>query len=318
MTRPTRTSSRAALLAAALTVLAITTIACSDEKENRPRSGMVFTDAMGEQVTITPPVHRIISLAPNITEIVCALGARDRLIGRTAYCDFPPDVQSVPVVADMLTINFEKVVAARPDLVLMTYVGNTRGNYEKLKGLGVHPFVLHDSSVAQVIAAIDTVGLMIDCHKQAMALSARLRTMRDSLAALAASRPPVTFFIVIDRSPLITANSGFLAEALQLVGGRNIAAGGVTQYPKYSREELLRADPDVILLPAGSQSEIDDLLATYPEWNRLRAVREHHLYALPRNVVLRPGPRIGDGLRLLYEALHGADAQALWAGADKR
>jgi iron complex transport system substrate-binding protein len=276
-------------------------------------SAAVFTmiDAVGEKIELRETPRRVISLAPNLTEIVFAVGAGGALVGRTSYCDYPAEALKVPVVGDMLTLNYETIISRKPDLVLMSIVGNLDANYRKLRDLGIQTVALGADSIGQAIATIDTVGMLLGHRAEAARLVGRLRGEIDSISGLAAGKPKVTTFVVIDKSPLITVSKGFIAEAVEMAGGENIAANEATGYPKYSREELLRRNPEVLLVPGSSWSEVDDLLKAYPEWKDLRAVREKRVYLIPRDLVTRPGPRIPQGLGVLYEALHGAEPRTL-------
>lgn len=268
---------------------------------------IAIRDAQNEEVRLPAPARRVISLAPSMTEIIYGIGGESALIGRTAYCDFPPEATKLPVMGDMLTLNYETIIASQPDLILMTHVGNIKGNYYKLRDLKLTTCVLHDATVEKVIGTIDTVGLLLGRRSEAKELGRGLLKTIDSIRALASERPKVSLFIVIDKAPLMTASRGFLAEQLEIAGGDNIGKGGITEYPKYSREELLRRDPEVIIIPGTSWDVVDEMLALYPEWKRLRAVRTNRVYVINHNVIHRPGPRMGRSITLLYKALHGAD-----------
>lgn len=303
-------------------LLAIVAGGCGTKAGDAPRAGtpgkpdtawmIVMRDAQNEDVRLAHPAGRVISLAPSITEIVFAIGGGPNLIGRTSFCDYPPAALAVPAMGDMLTLKYESIIAARPDLILMTHAGNIKSNYEKLRDLGFMVCAIIDTNVAAVIGAIDTIGILMGRRNQALALGARLRHEIDSIGTLAASTPRVPMFVVIDKSPLITVSSGFVAEELAMAGADNIAAGGITAYPKFSREELLRRDPAVILIPGTSWNAVDEMLQFYPEWKNLRAVRDNHVYVLPSDIIFRPGPRIGQSIGFLYRALHGANAKALF------
>jgi len=270
-------------------------------------------DAVGEKVVLARPAQRVISLAPSLTETIFALGAGDRLVGRTSYCNYPPEAAKVPPVGDMLTLRYEEIIALKPDLIVMSIAGNTDANYRKLRDLGLTVCAIGAENVGNVIASLDTMGMLLGRRAEAGVMLERLFGQIDSVRGLAVAAPPVTTFIVIDKSPLITASRGFLAEELMLAGGENIAAGESAGYPKYSREAILRRNPEVILLPGTSWSAVDDLLKTYPEWKNLRAVRNNRVYVIPPDIIMRPGPRITQGVTALYEALHGADPKALLA-----
>ena len=309
--------------AACALILGALLAACGGDKRPAPGSGQTrpdsagttagtrLCDAHGDTVLLSPPLNHVISLAPNITETIFAVGAGDRLVGRTSYCDYPAQAASVPVVADLLTLNYEKIVAVRPDLVFMTFAGNTEGNYEKLKELGVRPFALKDGSIADIAGAIDTVGSLLGHAEQGRALAAQLRRTADSISTLAAAARKASVFMVIDRAPLMTVSNGFINELITVAGGRNIAAGGLIAYPKFSREALLRENPDVIIVPGTSWEAVDALLEAYPEWRQLNAFKKNRIYVLPSDVILRPGPRVGESLKLFYAALHDADPKSL-------
>jgi iron complex transport system substrate-binding protein len=266
--------------------------------------GITLTDFVGGRLSLRAPPSRVISLAPNITEMVFAIGAGSRLIGRTSSCNYPPEAVRIESIGDYQTLNYEKIVAMKPDLVLMTFAGNTDAGYRKLKELGIDVFALDAETLTGVINTIDTVGLLLGYREGAENLSRQLRTELDSIHQLASARPMIPTFIVIDKSPLMTVSRGFIDEELKVAGGENIAAGAVAAYPTFSREELLRRDPEVILYPTSSAEDLQALTKLYPEWSRLRAVRNHRVYALPPDLLFRPGPRIIEGIRLIYRALH--------------
>lgn len=285
----------------------------SDELAIDTTGRIALKDALGEGIVLRQPAARVIALAPNLTEMVYAVGGGNTVVGRSMYCDYPPEVLAVEPVGDMLTLNYEKILDARPDLVLMTFAGNTYASYRKLKELGLNAFVLKDSTVEGVISAIDTVGMLLGRDADATQLTTQLRHTVDSIRTLAHApgTQPVSTFIVIDKAPLMSASGGFVVESIEIAGGDNIAKGGATAYPLFSREELLRRDPEVILVPGTSREAVAEILKIYPEWNNMRAVRNGRVYVLPADVILRPGPRIGHVIGLLYKALHGAHPDSL-------
>jgi iron complex transport system substrate-binding protein len=308
----TRTGSMAAAVAAILLQASIAgcggTGDRSSERSADVADSVVLRDAVGEILRMAGPPRRIVSLAPNLTEMIFTVGAGDRLIGRTSFCTHPPAAASAAVVGDLMSVDYEKVVALHPDLVIMSYAGNSLAVYRKLKELGLNVFVLGAESIDGVIGSVDTVGMLTGRSSQAGAASARLRRTVDSIRALVATSAPVPTFVVIDKTPLMTVSRGFLAEMVAAAGGRNIAEGAAASYPHFNREELLRVDPEVILIPAYSREYVREVIAAYPEWSRLRAAREEHIYGLPADVVLRPGPRLGESIVLLYQSLHGGPA----------
>ncbi len=262
-------------------------------------------DAAGNVVRFARPAERVVSLAPNLTEMICAIGARNRLIGRTRYDDYPPGVDSVPVVSDMQTPDYETILRMRPDVVLMTFAGNSQASYQKLRELGATPFCLAAADVDGVIDALDTLGRILGTAPRAENVEAALRGRLDSVRAAARSMPPVSTFVVIDHAPLVTVARGFIDDAITAAGGRNVASSDLQTYPHYSREALLRANPDVIIIPVRPGDEPMQLVKQYPEWRQLTAWRRGRVYAVPADPLTRPGPRLVDAIETLYRALHG-------------
>lgn len=285
----------------------------ADEPGIDTTTRIALRDAIGEEIVLRKPAARVMALAPNLTEMIYAVGGGSTVVGRSTYCDYPPEALTVEPMGDMLTLNYEKILGAKPDLVLMTFAGNNYASYRKLKEIGLNAFVLKDSTVGGVIAAIDTVGMLLGRDTEATRLTTQIRRTVDSIRTIAHApgTRPISTFIVIDKAPLMSASGGFVVESIEIAGGENIAKGGTTAYPLYSREELLRRDPEVILVPGTSREVVNEILKLYPEWASMRAVREGRVYVLPPDVILRPGPRIGRVIELLYKALHGAHPDSL-------
>lgn len=294
----------------ALIVSLVSIAACADRvQDDGPRSAggatsIILRDAIGRDVRLERPARRIVSLAPSLTETLFAIDAGSLVVGRTTYCNHPPEAQSVPIVSDMSTPGYEKILRLKPDLVLMTFVGNSSAAYDRFVDLGMRPFAIAAETIDGTLNAIDTIGLLVGRRTQARALASSIERALDSIGRLAAKRPAVSAFIVLDRSPLMTVSSGFVNEALERAGGRNIAAGDLAAYPRFSREEVLRRDPDVILIPSDTAITAASLVESFPEWSRLRAVRTGRVRSIPPDILFRPGPRLARAVSALYEALH--------------
>lgn len=288
-----------------LFAIALGTSSCTTEK---PETGNVATiqliDAVGDTIRLPHTAKRVITLAPNLTEMMYAIGAGEQLVGRTALCDYPQQALQLPIMGDMLSIEYESIMAAKPEIVLMTIAGNSRSGYDKLKELGLRPVAIDAATVAGVIQSLDTIGRLVGKQHESTELVARLQSTLDSVKQLTAGTPTISTFIVIDRSMLMTVSRGFIHQALSIAGGENIADSAAAAYPIISREELLRKNPEVIILPATSQADAESLIELYPEWRTLRAVRNEHLFIIEPDLLLRPGPRLVEGIVKLYQLLH--------------
>lgn len=301
-----------------LTVLGLLSLNACDQKplqdsaqepaqDSTGFSALTLRDAYGTTRTFSGPVQRIVSFAPNMTEIIGYLGALNHLEGRTDFCTYPPGVDSIPSIGTLNSYNYERILGLHPDVILMmTFDGSSRSEYDKLNDLGLKPFALEGNSVDGVLNAIDTVGMILGRQQIARHRTDSLRTVADSLRKLAAAQKPVRTFIIIDRSPLITVADGFINEVLEAAGAQNIAAGDPVSYPVYSRELLLHQDPEVILVSSVTETEevLGDLLELYPEWKELSAVKNNRVYPVPRDIISRPGPRIVDGLSYVFGLLY--------------
>ncbi|MHB8836614.1 MAG: ABC transporter substrate-binding protein, partial [Candidatus Methylomirabilia bacterium] len=205
-------------------------------------------DAVGRTVEVPSDPRRIVSLAPNITEMLYALGLAERVAGVTIFCDWPPAVAAKPKIGGVINPSLEMILALGADLVFATADGNRPEDVNRLANLGVAVYTIDTRSVGDVLSALVTLGELTGRAGQAQEIAAGLEWRRDAVRARVASSRPVTVFVAIDRAPLISAGDGtFVGELLALAGGRNIAGESPIKYPVFSLEQLLADDPEVIL-----------------------------------------------------------------------
>ncbi|MGK3998710.1 ABC transporter substrate-binding protein [Sorangium sp. So ce1024] len=273
--------------------------------------------ACGRRAPAASGGPRVVSLSPSTTEAVCAIGAGAALVGRSRYCDHPPEVLRLPSVGGYADPSIESVIALTPTLVVGARGPAGPALEETLRGHGIATFFPETESLAQIEDMLAELGRRLDASPGAEAAIARIRARRRAVEQAVEGRPRVRVALLFDTSPIFAAGPGsFADELLRLAGGENaIARGG--PYPSISVEHLLALDPDVLL--DGTAVEEDEAqqgaarlaqLRDAPGWRSLRAVREGRLRPLRIDAVLRPGPRIGDGLAAVARALHG-DALAL-------
>ena len=266
-------------------------------------------DAVGRSVEVPAEPRRIVSLAPNITEMLYALGLGERVAGVTQYCDWPPEVAAKPRIGGVINPSLEAIVALGADLVLATADGNRPADVERLAALGVAVYTIDTRSIADVFASLVTIGDLTGRGAAARDLVAGLERRRAAVAARLAGRAPVSVFVAIDRAPLISAGAGtFVGEMVTLAGGRNIAGTSPIKYPVYSLEQLLAEDPAVIVDAAdpGPVPEADLLRSwqALPGAAGLGALRAGRLVSVGQGSFFRPGPRIVDSLERLAAILH--------------
>lgn len=296
--RPSRTWRDAPRCAVLLLLIA----SCAQRSGPDPHATRVLVDDLGRQLRFDAPVRRCVSLAPSITETIYALGADSLLAAVTRYCDYPAAARSKPSVGDMVSPDIERIVSLDPDVVFLTVEGNTRQTFETLERLGVRTFATNPRSIDGVLKTIADLGAVLGRGERARRLRDSLRGVIDSIGgagfAASAARPAV--LLLVSLQPLMAAGSEtFIGELIARAGGRSPLPAGSGSYPMLSREELLRASPDLLLLSSDIALPENELLRRFPEWRVLPAARRHRIAAIDANVVLRPGPRIVDGLRRL-------------------
>jgi len=263
------------------------------------------TDQTGRRVNIPENPQRLISLAPSITEIVYALGLGDRLVGDTDYCDYPPEAKRKPHVGAMLNPSLEKIVALKPDLVLGTVEANRRATVDQLERLGLPLYGLTARNLDETLHSIEDVSSVLGRAEVSQKLVASLRARIDAVEKrVSGQKRPKVLFVVWDR-PLITAGpQTFIADVIARAGGASISQDLRGDWPRLGLEEVLRREPDVILLPRTESfsSSLEDF-RKLPGWRDLRAVREGRLYFVSETI-MRPCPRLVDALEEVAAILH--------------
>ena len=282
-------------------------VSCLERPQPRPHNLRSVVDDLGNVVTLDRPAKRIVSMAPSITETLFALGLDSAVVGVTDYCDFPPQARSKPRIGGIANPSLEQIASLQPDLIVMSVAGNVRGDYEKLKELGFAVFVTNPTSVEGVFKSLRDLGALTETKELAEQLVVRLRAERDSLATVALSRPSKSVLLLLSLHPIVAVGpETFLGELLSLANGRNVVEVTTISYPILNREEILRRQPDVIIVTNDIASNVDQIINTYPEWKNLAAVRKKQIRLVDANLIARPGPRIMKGLRELVVAIHGS------------
>jgi len=256
------------------------------------------TDEIGRTVEVPANPQRIVSLAPSITEVLFALGLGDRVIGVTTYCDYPPEATAKEKIGDTLRPSVEKIVALRADLVIASTASQLEQFIRKLDGLGIAVYVSNPRQVKDVAETIERLGALTGVTERARELSDKLqkRLAAIDLKVQAAPRPRV--LIILSTEPLITAGgSTFVNDLIERAGGRSISANETAEYPQYSLETAVASRPEVIFLQA-QDARLPERLKETP------AARSGRVFHIDDNLMLRPGPRIIDGVEQVAAEIH--------------
>jgi iron complex transport system substrate-binding protein len=249
-----------------------------------------------------PP--RIVSLAPNLTEIAFAAGAGQALVGTVEYSDYPEAARKVPRVGNAWRVDMERVLAMHPDVVLVWPSGTPDSVIEQLRRLGLKVEAVPTYRLSDVPAALRRIGAM--AGSAALAEQAAAKFERDVAAQRAAHAglEPLSVFIEIDDEPLFTVNGEHvISEVVRLCGGRNVFAKLPQIAPPVSLESVLESDPQVIVT---TDDTIPDPVGQWAKWPRLTAVRAKTIYSLPSDLVTRATPRLAEGVRVTCAALDDA------------
>jgi len=270
---------------------------------------LTVTDDLGREVTIHKQPETIVSLAPSNTEILFALELGDRVIAVSEYCNYPLEVQNKIKIGGFSTVNIEKVVSLKPDLVLATG-GVQETVVEELERLGLSVIALDAKSIEDVLENIRLVGRAAGQLETARELAAnleqRIKAVTDKIKDLPDSQRPRVFYEV-QYEPLMTAGPGtFIDDLIHLAGATNIASDAATKYPVYNLETLIDRNPEVIIISVGHGSIAASVegVKSRGRWRILDAVKNNRVYGIDADLVSRPGPRIVDGLEEIVRFIH--------------
>ncbi|MDI6803625.1 MAG: cobalamin-binding protein [Bacteroidota bacterium] len=285
-------------------LLLFTLIGCRSDRSKYVEAFLKVKDDLGREVIIKEKPSRIISLAPNITEILFALDSGKTLAAVTDYCDYPQAASTKPSVGGMIAPNFEKISEIKPDLILMTVEGNNQTDFNKLLNLNYTVYVLKPKNIEGIFKSILDLGRIISAEGSANQLIIEMRRKQGIIMNERRTQTLPKVFIVISLQPLISAGKEtFINELVTSAGGINIAAESLLQYPIINREEVLKQNPDVIIVMSDGAKSIEDVVNRFPEWKKTEAFKKHKIKIVDADILSRPGPRIIDGLKFIASVI---------------
>jgi len=271
----------------------------------------IFGSRQGQISIDTPPpieVNRIVSLAPNLTEILFALGLDKKVVGVTLYSDYPPAALKKPKVGTFWQLNVEAVIAAKPDLVLTLGFEQQNRLAGQLKRIGYNCLTLNIEKVNDLFEAIEKIGTATGKKLRANELTGDIRRNLDGLSALVGSRTKVRVLWVVQREPLrVAGRDTFVNETIELAGGENAIGPTLHKYPPIGAEQVIACRADVIIEPAMNQNDLTaqhDKATQY--WSRFKnvpAVANNRIYVINGDTVSRLGPRLYEGTELIARCL---------------
>ncbi|MDB4943759.1 MAG: Vitamin transporter, B12-binding component BtuF [Labilithrix sp.] len=248
---------------------------------------------------------RVVSLSPSTTEALFAIGAGRQVVGRSRYCDYPPEVQALPQIGGYVDPSYEAILALRPTLVTGARGPSGSALSEKLGARGIGTFFPQTESFAEIDRMILGLGERTHHEAEARAKVAAIDAQVAAIETALASVPRARVLLVFGLEPISVAGpGGFADEMIRRAGGTNVVTEG-SAYPVLGVERVLTLDPDVVVNAAMAEAHGAERIGKEtPGWSRVRAVAAGHVVPLTDEAVLRPGPRIGDGLATLARAIH--------------
>jgi iron complex transport system substrate-binding protein len=261
-------------------------------------------DDLSRQECVTHLPQRVISLAPSLTEIMFDLGAGHTLVGRTARCDEPPEALNVKDVGEYLSPDLERIMSLRPDLVLAPETGMRKEVVARLAGLGVPVFVDASHTLDDIVSSVKRLGLILGRDAEAKAVLTRFRQRRQAVAErVAHTARPVTLLAVGIRPLVVAGGKSFIGSLIREAGGVNVAEHAAIPFPKFSMEQVLRHDPDLIIV-LNKECRGQECADRWHMHQELKAVKRKLIYELDADLIARPCPRIIDALERLAALLH--------------
>ena len=273
-----------------------------------PVGAIEVIDDAGQRIHLEQPARRLVSLAPHVTENLFSAGVGDRVVGTVNYSDYPEAARAIPQVGGYDNFNIELIHALKPDLIIAWQEGNQLIQVEQLQTLGYTIYIDYprdfESRARRLARPCRNFGILTANEATAdMAAGSLLDSMRD-LRAVYGGQDPVTVFYQVWSVPLITVNDRqIIGQSISLCGGTNIFARLDKLTPTVNLEDVLVADPEIIIA-SGMDEQRPEWLDEWNRWPFLRAVRDSHLYFIPPDIIQRHTVRLVEGTSLLCEQIH--------------
>ena len=261
-----------------------------------------LSQANGETLTLPEPARRIITLAPNLAELIFAAGAGEQLKAVVEYSNFPAEVAKLPRVGDAFRIDLERIIQLDPDLVIAWHSGNPQTALQKLQQLGITVWQLEITRPEQIADAVESMSRAAGTESTGVA---RARQLREQLAGLQqrnAKKAPLNYFYQIAARPLYTINDQhIISRSLAVCAGHKVFSELAALAPHISRESVIMANPQVMIAPETPGDP--PALLTWQDWPQLQAVKNGHMLYLPADEISQATPRLLDSIELACKLL---------------
>ncbi|MDG2502148.1 MAG: cobalamin-binding protein [Porticoccaceae bacterium] len=275
-----------------------------------PAAGtVVVVDDNGQEVRLEQPTQRIISLAPNITEVLFYIGAGEQIVGADEYSNYPEAAKSILRVNNHAAANYELILSLKPDLVIAWQTGNGDKIINPLRKLGIPVFVVETSKMEAIPNLFRRFGQLTGNRDKAEHLAENFSQRLKALGAAQINKPLVRTFYQIWDEPLITLNGKHMvSDVITLCGGENIFADAAPLVPYVNIESVVAADPQMIIA-GGSQEEQSRWYSIWQQWRGISAVINKQIYLIPSDLMQRHSVRILEGAEMMCDYMDRARGQ---------
>jgi iron complex transport system substrate-binding protein len=262
----------------------------------------LFIDDIGRTVSVSNRPQRIISLAPNITEILFYLDLGNKVIAVTDFCNYPEGAKKKPSVGLLLSPDIEKIVSLKPDLIFATAEGNREDIVSNLQRFNMNVYVLNPHSMEDVLREIQRIGNITGQDGIARDKVKNLTNRIDAVKKKVAGSRRVRVLYLVSNEPMISVGPGsFIHDIIEIAGGKNIFSQSPIRYPHVNMEEILSKDPEVIIAPP---DVAESIRSWEKRWGDISAIRNKRVYSIETDIISRPGPRIVDGMEEIFKFIY--------------
>lgn len=263
-------------------------------------------DDARQELCMSAPAQRIVTLSPGATELTFAAGAGDKVVAAVNYSDYPPEALKLPLVGSHTRVDMEALLALKPDLVVTWVTGNPPAQIELLEELGIPMFAIEPRTFEGVSSVIERLATLAGTEQAGLAEAERFRSGIAALSEQYRNAEPISAFYQVWQQPLMTINNDHLiGKVLQLCGGVNVFGDMPRLVPRISAEVVLQADPHAILT-GSAEGVADDQLDGWKRYSGLTAVKKSNLFFVPASPISRPTPRLLEATRIICDYLDSA------------
>ncbi len=286
--------------------LSVILSACAVSKPpERTSDHRVVTDDLGREVSVPVKIERAVSLAPSLTEMIFAVGAGDRLVGVTTYCNYPEGAKTIKKIGDTMTPNIESIIALKPQVVFVSTDSQLEAFTSTLDRQGIAVFVTDTKDLEGVYRNLGQFGELFGTQERADSLVKELKFRAAKIGEQVKESKPVSVFVQISNDPLFTiGKESYLTEAIGNAGGISVTKDVPTAYPKLSKETAMAMDPEAIFLSDSDDNEEPNVV-----FKNSPAVKNGRVYRINADIISRPGPRLVDAIEQIAGFLHPAQSE---------